>query len=335
MQSAENARLDYESGQSLVAMAALTDSGDHIEFRSGAATWSNRAGYSPVVRPDGLVTGGVVSPDNASANDKVDVTALTCYLAGVLESVSAGEVTCTRGTGGSDNHIINSIIVTSAAALSVLTGTGSTAFSETRGAAGGPPLITVGAIEIAQVRFISETAAPVLASEIFQVVGTHRERYDYPNFTINYLPGKNNSPNGGSITTDFACPLIHVGPTAKPIYAEYYTPLFSQAQNVEAFVPPETSHSVSSKAIYGKAIAARSASLGQGSFTFYAGDNITDGLVKLKDEVLIFKFWPDENKSPYMLCQGKLGITRAFPADENISAACTISSEVAAVEMES
>ncbi len=105
------------------------------------------------------------------------------------------------------------------------------------------------------------------------------------------------------------------------------------AQNVENYVPPETAHSVSSKQVYGKALGSNTSSINQGSFTFYGIDNITDTLIALKNAILIYKFFPDENKSPYLLCQGKLGVARTFPAGDNIAAACTVSAEVAAVEV--
>jgi hypothetical protein len=58
---------------------------------------------------------------------------------------------------------------------------------------------------------------------------------------------------------------------------------------------------------------------------------VTDTLLGLADETLVFKFFPDENKAPYIVCQGELGISGSFPAADNISCACTISAEVAAV----
>jgi len=334
MPSGENGLVQFEAGQTKVSMAALTDSGDHINFTSGAAAWSKRSGYAPEVFADGVATGLRVGVDNSAVNNIVDVTAGTCYLAGVLTSVNAGEATCVRGGDGDHDYIINSIVITSAGAIDVLTGTGhASAHNEVRNSAGGPPLITVGSIEIAQVRFTSDSAGVVLASEIFDAVGTHREKYDYPHLNINYLPGKDGSPAAGSVTADFAIPLDHVGPTAKPIYAEYYTPVFANSQDTENFVPPEESHSVSSKPVYGKALGSTSSSVSQGSFTFYGSDNVTDTLIALKNEILIYKFFPDENKAPYLLCQGKLGISRTFPAGDNMAAACTISALNAAVEV--
>lgn len=334
--TAENGKLQYEAGQDSTPMTALADSGDHINYTSAVTLWSDRAGYSPVVRPDGLISGGVVTPDNAAVNNKVDVTAATCYLIGVETSVSAGEVTCVRGAGASTKYIINSIIITAAGALDVLTGTGhSSAFSTTRGAAGGPPLITVGAIEIAQVRFTSDSDAVVAASEIYQVPGSSQDRYDYPLWEENFGPNQAGTRVGGSVTFLSALPLTQVGPVTKSVYASYSEPLFAELRPVSDFVPPENSHSVSSVQVYGQTIGSRASSIGQGSFTAYLKTGYNDAVLKLKEEVLWFKFYPDRYKTGYVLCQGKLGVTRSYPADGSMTAACTISADEVAVDQES
>ena len=70
-------------------MSALTNSGDETTFTSGASLWSGKVpGYAPVVRPNGLLTGGAVTVH--ATNDKVTVAALTCNLQGVVTSVAAG-----------------------------------------------------------------------------------------------------------------------------------------------------------------------------------------------------------------------------------------------------
>src|SRR5512139_3103371 len=97
MSTAENAKIQYESGQDIVTFVALTDQGDHIDFRSADALWSKRSGYEPDVKPNGVATGGVVSVAVSGGNNVVDLAALTCYLAGVLTSVGAdADVAITR-----------------------------------------------------------------------------------------------------------------------------------------------------------------------------------------------------------------------------------------------
>jgi hypothetical protein len=337
MSTAENAKIQYESGQDLVAFVALTDQGDHKDFRSADALWSNRSGYEPDVKPNGLATGGAVSVAASGSNDVVDVAALTCYLAGVLTSVNAAtDKAIARPTA---SHVKYSITVTSAGAISAVKGVENTSFSTTRGAAGGPPYVLLDSIEIAQVWLSSATPAAITADEIKQVIGTYCERYDYPTWQENRFNVASGVIGNAGITFDSALPLIHsalspVVAVAKAVYAQYYEPAFTDVPKSSDFVPPETTYTVSSKQIYGTTIGASAASLNQGSFTAYLQDGIADGLLSLKGANLFFKFLQNRlNSTPYILMQGILGISRQFPASDQITAACTISSEESAVEV--
>lgn len=324
MATAENAKLQYEAGQNAVAMSALTDSGDHTLFTSAATLWSGKAGNAPVIRPNGLLTGGALTTN--ATNNLVTVAALTCNLAGVVTSVAgASSPAITRPATNVSK--VNSITVNSSGALAVVAGTdgATTAFSETRGAAGGPPLIPVGSVEIGQVRVTTSAAGLIAASEIFQVVGTHVERADFPLWDT--------SNATGSITFLGALPLIHTGSVPKAVYASYSTPIFADVALASDFVPPETSHSISSTQVYGTTLGATSSTLGQGSFTAYLSNGVSDPLVALKNATLWFKFFPDRYATPYILCQGKLGISRTFPAADSLQAACTISASTAATEV--
>jgi len=341
MATAENAKIQYESGQDIVDFVALTDQGDHLDFRSADPLWSNRAGYVPDVKPNGLATGGAVIPAVSSTNDLVDVAALTCYLAGVLTTVVADtDVTITRPASSPAGLKKKcSVTVTSAGAIAVVAGTDNATFSTTRNAAGGPPYIPLDSIEIAQVWLTSSTPADITTDEIKQVVGTHCERYDYPTWEENRFNVESGVIGNAGITFASALPLIHsatspVAGAAKAVYAQYYEPSFVDVPKTDAFVPPETAYSVSSKQIYGTTLGSTSSSLNQGSFNAYLTDGISDGLLGLKGEVLFFKFFQNRlNTTPYILAQGTLGITRQFPAGDQIMAACTISAESAAVEV--
>ena len=323
MPTAESAKLQYEAGQSSTAMTLLTNSGDETTFTSAATLWSRRSGFAPVVRPNGLLTGGVITP-HASDNDKVNVAALTLNLNGVVTTVNAGTATITRGVS-SDTHSITSITINSSGAIAAVAGTDGTAFSETRGAAGGPPLIAVDSVEIGQVRTTSVSAGLVTAAEVFQVVGTHQERADFPLANINY--------GSGSVTFLSVLPEIHTGPVPKRVYASYAAPIFSDVQLASDFVPPETTHSVTSTQVYGTTLGSSSSTLNQGTFTAYLQNGVSDALVSLKNQELWFRFYPDRYAASYILAQGKLGIARTFPAGDNIAAACTISASAAATEV--
>ena len=330
MATAENALLKYEAGQSYTDFTALADDGDQMIFTSSADLWSGKEGYDVDIRPNGLITGGEVT--SADSNDTVAVAALTCYLAGVKTSVSSGTVTVTRPS--TDVARINSITVASDGSLTEVTGTEGSdqTFSETRGAAGGPPWIPTDSIEIAQVRMTTSAAATLSEDQIKQVVGTHRERYDQPIWDVNYLDAQ--------VEFISALPLIHSddsGSTTKTkaVYASYYEPDFADVPKSANFVPPENSHSVSSTQIYGMTLGSSSKSLNQGSFTAYLRDGVSDNLLKEKDSTLWFKFFPNRLKTDYLICQGKLGISRSFPAADEIQAECTISAQFEGEEVTS
>lgn len=317
--TAANARLYYESGQELVEMTALEDSGDRTVFESGDKFWSGASGKESVVRPDGLVTGGKVSEASSGDDDVVDVAALTAYLAGELEEIDANsDFAITRPSG--DNAKISSIIVDDSGSLAEEEGSEGTdtSFSSERGAEGGPPYIPEGAIEIAQVRLTTSASGKIKSSQIFQVPGTHQERYDYPLWNENWTKGE----------VEFLTELskIHTDDKPKGVYAEYYTPIFAEVPNASEFVPPENSHSVSSEQVYGGTVGSSSSSLNQGSFTARLQSGVDDGILSMKNETCWFKFMPDRlvtNK--YVACQGILGVERSFPAGESIQASCTIS----------
>lgn len=322
----ENAKLQVESGQQADGVKEeMTDSGDHQEFSSSASPWSGKSGFEAKVLPNGLATGGKASVAVSGSDDVVDVAALSCYLAGVLTAVAAGaDQALTRGAALA--YRINSITVNNAGALAVVAGTEAAAFSETRDAAGGPPLIPVDSIEIAQVRLTEIAAAPVTEDEIFQVVGLHQESYDSPGLT--------ETPVDGKVKFDAALPLIHTGGVAKKVFATFYTPIFADIPITGDFVPADNAHSVSSTQYYGKTLGARSSALGQASFTAKMKDGLTDSLVKLRDEVLWFRFYQDRNKAPYSLTQGKLGMARTFAVSDHPSAQCTISAENATTDID-
>lgn len=322
MPSAKDALLRYEAGQTAVAISALTDSGNHIAFTGSASPWSRRDGYAPVIRPNGLLTGGAVTPAASGLNDAVDVAAGTAYIGGALVSFNASvDLVCDRAVT-TDTHIISSIVVASNGTVSEIAGTDHTAFSETRAADGGPPLIPAASVELAQVRFASLSSADVAASEIFSVVGVHTERSDYPVWDVDYYNGK--------VTFVDDLPLIHTDSKAKGVYASYAAPIFADVSIATDYKPPEDSYSVSSTQVYGRTIGASSSSLGQGTFTAYLNDGVTDSLIGLGGQTLWFKFFPNRYSAPYIMCQGILGITRTYPAGDNITAACTINAESAA-----
>jgi hypothetical protein len=326
MPNAANAKIEFEGAQQSYPMSALTDSGDQTIFTSSASLFSRVSGFAPAVRPDGVRTGGNVTPDDAEANDTVDVSAGTAYVAGVAVSFNAASPTITRPATAVSK--VNSIVVSSAGVVSAVAGTdGSDAnFVETRGAAGGPPYIPTDSIELAQVRVTSDTAAPIAATEMFTAVGTHRERYDYPLW--------DEVDQDGEVHFKSALPQIHTGDVTKNVYASYADPIFTELGQGVDFTPPENTWSVNSTPIYGGTLGEASQALSQGSFTAYLTDGVTDPIMKVKDQNAWIRFYPDKYATPHILCQGYLGMSRAYPAGGNINADVTIAASGAAVSVE-
>jgi hypothetical protein len=320
MATAENGALYYEGGQvPSSGFELLTNSGDNLTFSSLADIFSKKSGYTVDLRPNGILTGGAVSVAASGSNDVVDGAALTCWLAGVKTTVGAdADLAITRGVL-TDTHMINSITIDSSGAYAVVTGTDSTAFVETRGAAGGPPFIPVGSIEVAQVRTTSVTAAPITAAEIFAVPGTHREEALYPVVTINHAEG--------TVTASSALPLSHTGGVTKRIYASYNEPQFIELTNVTDFVAPEDSVSVTSTQIYQGTLGATTKSVKAGGFTAYLDNGVADAFLAQEGEKLWFKFLPDAAGDDYVLCNGTVGMNVSYPAGANINAKVVIAAE--------
>jgi hypothetical protein len=175
------------------------------------------------------------------------------------------------------------------------------------------------------VRTTTSAAAAISDDEIFQTVGLHRERADFPQYTIDY--------SNGNISFLTALTQDHTGSLPKRVYAHYHTPIFAEISLASDFTAPETTHATNSTQIYRTTIGSSTSTLGQGGFTAYLQDGVTDTLVTLKNEFLWFRFYPDQYSAKYVLTQGKLGVSRTFPADGEIQAACTISATEPAIEV--
>lgn len=311
--STDNALLEFEGGQNAFPMMALSDTGDAATFESGEELWSQDTGAEPVLRPDGVLTGADITP--GSGNDSVACAAFTGYSAGQELAVAAqAAIEVTRGS--TDPFIVNSVVCDSAGSVSAVAGSEGTAFSETRGGAGGPPLIPTGSIELGQVRLSSTTAGPVTQGEILQLVNRHQERADFPVPEIDYI--------AGTVEFSSALPKIHTGETPKGVFASFATPEFIEAIDAYDFVPSEVSYSSSSKQTYTRVKNTRSKSLGNATFSIDLKDGITDTLVARQGRNLYFRFYPDKFKPQHLIEQGALAIARSYPAGGDVVANCTI-----------
>lgn len=319
MPSASEAAIYLEFSQTLVAMAALTDSGDHTKFTSGVKYWSGARGFEPTILPNGIRTGGTVT--GTAVNSQVSVAELECNINGVIHTEPTALLTVARPADAKVK--ISSVTINAALTLVMVAGTDGDTFSETRAAAGGPPLIPVDSIEIAQVRLDDETASVIAADEIKQVPGTHMELAGYP---VEQMDSEL-----GTVTMSAALPLIHTGVVAKSIFAEFYTAEFIKIDRADAYQPPTTTNSVTSTPTYDGPVGSSSESLNGGSFTVLLNDGIGDPIMKKLNDMLWVKFYPKKTvTSRYWIVQGKLGATIAYPSAANISGAFTITPDKAA-----
>lgn len=120
-----------------------------------------------VSRALGLVSGGLVTPAASEDDDAVDVSAALAFMGYTLTAfTAAADVAITRPDH--DVAKVSSITLKADGTLAVLAGKdgATTAFSATRGANGGPPVIPETSIELAQIKLISATAAAITAAQI-------------------------------------------------------------------------------------------------------------------------------------------------------------------------
>lgn len=330
MSISDNALVEYEAAQSAVAMAALSDSGDQKFFQSPDNFWSNKAGFAPTVRPDGVINGFNITPD--TVNDQVDVAKGEVFQAGVQQSISA-EASLAIPRPTVSNYQIISVTVDNTQSVVVVEGTEGSVFASTRGAAGGPPLIPVGSVELGQIRLSSQTAGLILTTEIKQIQGSSQERYDYPLWNQKRINVTDGVLGYAGVEFLKALDKTHVGGIPKAVYAEYYTPEFAEVVDATDFVPPETTHTTTSTQVYGRTIGGSSETLNQATFTFYPEDGISDAVFREKNQNLMFRFKQDALNDPYLIMQGKFGISRSFPSSDLVSVAATISATEAAGEV--
>lgn len=322
MPSAENAQWNVEAGQEFHESEVLEDSGDHKLFTSSARLWSSAKGKAAVVVVNGIRNGFVISP-KASTNDAVTVTSGKVNLNGVANmDVAGGDLTALArppGTAGV-NFIKHAIVVDSSGTLAQVAGTGHTAFSTTRGAPGGPPLIAIDAVEIGQVWFTTSPPAFVLDSEIKQVPGTHQERADTPLYQQDSYEG--------TLTFVNALPLIHTGPTTKVTYVSFNTPEFLEIPNANNMQPPGITRSTNSTPVYKSAIGSVASALQAGSVTVLVDNGVNDFIIAAAEMGLLWhEFYPDANATLKHTGQAHVGVTTTYPADNNISTAVTLSPE--------
>jgi len=313
--SNENSRVDYQSGSIPHALAPLANSGDNKKYNTGVSTLSDGA----VITPDGVINGGVFL--GTAVVNQVSIGSVNAVRAGLTVIVNAGTLPITRAAADGKASV-TSIIINAAGAWAAIKGTdGATAsFSESRGVAGSAPYIPVGAIEVGQIRTVTNVAGVLGNTEFYQTAGTHAEHSLFPVFDIDNFTG--------SVNFDFPLAPIHTGDVSKAVYGTFAEPIYTEQKFSNDFVPADTSYSTASEQVYSATIGSSSSSLGQASFTAVLKDGITDPILALKGQNLMFRYFQDRNKPAHILTQGVIGFSRTFGASDNPKVSVSISPSV-------
>jgi hypothetical protein len=310
-----------------VAITELTNQGDNLDFRSTDTLWSGFSGKTPTITPNGLYDGAAIIPAVSASDNVIDIAEGRVYIAGVLTTISADtDITCARPTVS--DYVIYSVQAKSDGTYEVIKGTEGSGFSETRAAAGGPPLITATSSEIGWVKYDSQVAAAIAADEIKSIEGTSLERFDGPTWNVKYKNVSNGILGYAGILFTAALPAIHTGPATKDVYASWHTPSFAELNRAYDWKPPALSISVNSTAVYSDVVGAVNSSVGAGTFSALTQTNIHDNILRVGGKLIWFKYFQDRlETSRYQVSQGHLAVDQDNPAGDNISISCTLGAE--------
>jgi hypothetical protein len=185
--------------------------------------WLNVGNTYPLqVRKNGVLNCSGVGLFASSTADEINTSQIQVYLNGASTTIAAGSVTAVAQATVTGTQIVHAIVYSSTG-LAKISGTSGVA-SATRGAAGGPPYITSGAILLGYVvRAKTGFTGVITAAEISTTSYDGREwaNAGAPNFLL---------PPKGEIRYSRAMPLIH-GTSGTPLAASLYFRGYSHAGN--------------------------------------------------------------------------------------------------------
>ncbi len=233
--SGTNFLLKVEDGFVAKPYEAMTDGGGHQTFACTGTRFSlcekdeNGIDRRPVVTPDGVLNGCFVSPAASGQENAIDLSAGTLLIGGASINIAPSvNIALTRPANGFCRAV--SITLTSLGALAIVCGPDGAAFSATRGAAGGPPWVPVGSIELATV-ILTATFGPLADSGIaFAPEYSHA-----PEYTL--------LPYNASVR--FAAPLaaIHTGGIPRAVWVKWSEPVMATMDAIH-FRPPVAQHEI-------------------------------------------------------------------------------------------
>lgn len=194
-------------GLGTILTEELTPQAGNKIYTSSTAFWARSEAGFPIVTPDGLCSGGAVSPTNL--DDEVTVAEGSAQIGGAAIAFSSATLSGLTRPVGAGTVVITAIHVDSTGTITATAGTEGAA-GGARGAAGGPPYIPVDEVLLAYVTLSDTAAAPVASSEIDNSAA---ERAPIPSFQINYVLGQ--------IEFSSTQEAIHTGDTPRKVYASY------------------------------------------------------------------------------------------------------------------
>ena len=233
--SGTNFLLKVEDGFVAKACEAAADSGNHQLFSSTGTRFSlcekdeNGVDRRPVITPNGVLNGCFVSPAASGQANAFDLSAGTLLIGGAPVNIAASANNAlTRPATGLCRAV--SITLSTLGVPAVVAGLDGAVFSATRGAAGGPPWIPVGGIELATAA-LTATAGPLAENDIvFAPEYSHAPEYTLLPYTA---------------SVHFAAPLaaIHTGGLPRAVYVKWSEPVMATMDAIR-FRPPVTQHEI-------------------------------------------------------------------------------------------
>jgi len=295
-------QLKVEDGFTLYGPELMTDSGDHKNYSSAGNRFSlcasdeNGIDRRPVVRPDGLRNGCLVSSAISGIDNCVDVCAGSIWNGGIVKSVNGvTDLALTRPSAGNVKKV--SITIDSAGTVAILDGTEGVSYTDSRGVAGGALYIPLGTVELVTIK-LDEFTGPVKERSI--------------NFSpeLSSFPVCEIDPYVAKAVFSKAHSPIHTGGVARNIYITYSVPQFSTLDPI-SFTPPVTTmefDSASESLLKGQAK--------QGKVALAINGTQLDLRWRINGSVRLFEFMPESTGTRKELFYAHIDCGAEYRPDE-------------------
>lgn len=294
----KNMQVKVEMSQdALLAEIFTGDSTNKIFTTSNASIFSlftdaaDTIDRTPVMKCDGVVSGGVVTP--GTAVDDVDISAVVCWIDGVSVSVAAASAEDVPKGATDAYYIIHAVTVTAAGAIAIVNGTEGASLSGNYGDAGGKPYTPATSILLGYVTRYDDESAVVTLAEISQVPNQSRE--------VSVIPYPVYDVQAGTITFEEALMANHTGDITKSVVADVYSPTsFTTLTGIASIsLPGETPASNTVQTPDGTSVAQDPNTLENGALVVLTDGSHNDLPALIDNTTAVVRFWPNSNKTDY------------------------------------